>query len=34
MRENYSMKSSGEEEFNDMEIGEYSQVVAKLLVHR
>jgi len=24
MRENYSMKRSGEEEFNDMEIGEYS----------
>ena len=28
------MKSSGEEEYNDMEIGESSQVVAKLLVHR
>ena len=34
MRENYSMKSSGEEEFHDMEIGDSSQVVAKILVHR
>ena len=28
------MQESGEEEFHDMKINEYSQVVAKILVHQ
>jgi len=32
-RETLSMKESAEEEYNDLEISEYSRATAKMLVH-